>query len=318
MQRLRGDGAWWRVAAVFVAGLVGTSVLAGFATAPFGLAHFGRLQWYGVAANALAVPLTSVLIMPAGMLAALLMPLGLDGPALAVMGWGVEGVLVIAREVASWPGAAQGAEPIPPWGLGIFAFGMVWLCLWRARWRWLGVPVMAAGLLSPALHRPPDLLVSGDARLIGFAAQDALWLQRASGASNLTRDSWLRAHGLSDARPLPAEGDVAGGAIACTAGSCRLRAFPGGAEAVLLRGGPALPHCGQVAVVVSAEPVRGRCAGSQVVDRFAVWRDGPHAVWLGADGAVVLSDRAHRGARPWVPPVPRPRSREEAPPAPVE
>lgn len=318
LARLRGDGTWWRRALVLAAGLVGTSVLAGAATAPFGLAHFGRLQWYGVAANAVAVPLTSVLVMPAGMAAALLMPLGFDAPALAVMGRGVEGVLAVAREVASWPGAAQGARPIPPWGLAAFAFGMAWLCLWRLRWRWLGLPLMALGLASPALHRPPDLLVSGDARLIGFAAEGALWLQRQPGASGLTRESWLRAHGIAEARPLPAAGEAAGGAIACREGACVLRARPAGPEAVLLRGAPPGDHCGRAAVVVSAEPVRGRCAGSAVVDRFAVWRNGPHAVWLGGEAAHVVSDRAWRGARPWVPPLPVPRGREEPPLAPVE
>ena len=318
VQRLRGDGAWWRRAAIFAVGLVMTSVLAGLATAPFGLAHFGRLQWYGVAANAVAVPLTSVLVMPAGMLAALLMPLGLDGPALAVMGWGCAAVLAVAREVASWPGAATGARPIPPWGLMCFAFGMLWLCLWRLRWRWLGVPVMVLGLASQALHRPPDLIVSGDARLIGFAAEGAVWVQRQAGASALVRDSWLRAHGTAEARPLPANGEAAGGAIACRAGACILRAEPDGAAAILLRGAPPEEACGRAAVVVSAEPVRGRCAGSAVVDRFAVWRHGPHAVWLGRDGARVVSDRAWRGARPWVPPPPTPRGREELPAAPVE
>ncbi|MBR0682443.1 ComEC family competence protein [Roseomonas eburnea] len=318
MARLRGDGAWWRRVLVFAGGLVGTSVLAGAATAPFGLAHFGRLQWYGVAANAVAVPLTSVLAMPAGMAAALLMPLGLDAPALAVMGWGVEGVLAVAREVASWPGAAQGARPIPPWGLGVLAFGMVWLCLWRLRWRLLGLPLMALGLASPTLHRAPDLFVSGDARLIGFAAEGVLWLQRQSGASSLTRDAWLRAHGIAEPRPLPMDGEAARGAIACDAGACVLRAVPGGPEAVLLRRAPFAEYCGRAVVVVSAEPVRGRCAGSAVVDRFAVWRNGPHAVWLGSGGARIVSDRAWRGARPWVPPVPVPRGREDLPLAPVE
>ncbi|CAH0270687.1 hypothetical protein ROS9278_03656 [Roseomonas sp. CECT 9278] len=324
VQRLRGDGAWWRRAAVFGVGLVMTSVLAGLATAPFGLAHFGRLQWYGVAANAVAVPLTSVLVMPAAMLAALLMPLGLDGPALAVMGWGCEAVLMVAREVASWPGAATGARPIPPWGVMCFAFGMLWLCLWRARWRWAGVPLMALGLASASLHRPPDLLVSNDARLVGFAADGGFWLQRQSGASNLVRDTWLRAHGLASAQPFPREGDAAAGAIDCragargTLGACRLRATPQGPVAILLRGEAPEHACGQAAVVVSAEPVRGRCAGSQVVDRFAVWRDGPHAVWLDGAAARVVSDRAFRGARPWVPPPPVPRAREELPPAAVE
>lgn len=319
MARLRGDGTWWRKGLVFAVGLVGTSVLAGLATAPFGLAHFGRLQWYGVAANAAAVPLTSMLVMPAGMLAAALMPLGLEGPALRVMGWGCEAVLAVAREVAAWPGAAQTARPIPPWGLAAFALGMVWLCLWRLRWRWLGLPVMALGLASPVLHRPPDLFVSGDARLIGVVADGALWLQRQSGASALTRESWLRAHGLREAAALPTgEGAVAGGAVACEPGACRLRPVPQAPEAVLLRGDPAAGHCGRAGLVVSAEPLRRRCAGSQVIDRFSVWRNGPHAVWFEASGLRVVSDRAWRGARPWVPPMPVPRAREEQPPAPIE
>jgi competence protein ComEC len=65
-------------------------------------------------------------------------------------------------------------------------------------------------------------------------------------------------------------------------------------------------------VILSPEPVRGRCEASAVLDRFAVWRDGAHAVWLTPDGPRVISDRAHRGDRPWVPPRPRPRAQPSA------
>jgi competence protein ComEC len=74
--------------ALWLAGGVATSLIAGAATTPFGLHHFGRLQLYGVAANALAVPITSALVMPAGMAAVALMPFGLEWLALAAMGWG--------------------------------------------------------------------------------------------------------------------------------------------------------------------------------------------------------------------------------------
>lgn len=315
MRRLRGDGAAWRRAAMAVVGLFGTSLLAGFATAPVGLAHFGRLQWYGVAANALAVPLTSILVMPAGMLAVVLMPLGLDAPVLAVMGWGVEGILAVARAVASWPGAAQGARALPGWGLAAYGFGLCWLCLWRGGWRWLGVPLIAVSLASPAMQRGPDVLVSADARLIAFLADGTMWLERQRGGSGFVRDQWLRAAGLAGARPMPAGG---AGPIHCTDDACRFRPSPGGAEAVLLRGGQHADHCGRAAALLSAEPLRDRCPGSRVVDRFTVWRHGAHAIWLDAGGARVVSDRDWRGARPWVPPPPLPRGQVVLPPAPTE
>jgi competence protein ComEC len=213
------------------------------------------------------------------------------------------------------------APPIPAVALCVVAFGMAWLCLWRSRWRLLGVPLIVAGFAAGAAQRLPDILVSADARLIALRAGDELFLQRLSGTSNLTRDVWLRLYGREVAETLPARtGHVAGGAIACEAGACSLRPLPDGpVAAVLLRGDPPAGACAGAALVVSAEPVRGRCA-ARVVDRFSVWRDGAHAVWLEPAGPRVLSDREARGARPWVPPQPQPRSRNatatprEAPP----
>jgi competence protein ComEC len=291
-----------------------TSVLAGAATAPFGLAHFGRLQWYGVAANAVAVPLTSFIIMPAGMLAAVLMPLGLEAPALWVMGFGVEGILGVARIVAAWPGATESAVPIPGWGLAIFAFGLCWLCLWRRWWRALGVLPMMLGLASTALVQPPHILISQDARLVGFFATDTLFIQRQQGASNLTRDAWLRLYGQDAAKALPAQGASPDGKLSCTADGCR---FEAGASAFFARRGNIMAQCGAVAVIISAEPIRQRCRQSILIDRFSVWRDGAHAVWLSSSGAQVMSDRAWRGDRPWVPPPPLPRAAAE-PPALIE
>jgi competence protein ComEC len=314
LTKLRANPGWaWRIGFA-VLGLMLTSVLAGAATAPFGLAHFGRLQWYGVAANAVAVPLTSFIIMPAGMLAATLMPLGLEGPPLWVMGLGVEGVLWVARLVAAWPGATETAMPIPSWGLAVFAFGLCWLCLWRRWWRFLGVLPMILGLASASLVQPPHILISHDARLVGFFATDTLFIQRQQGASNLTRNAWLRLYGQDAPKALPAEGTSPDGRLSCTADGCR---FEAGSSAYFARRGNIMAQCGAVAVIISAEPIRQRCRQSILIDRFSVWRDGAHAIWLSPSGAKVVSDRAWRGDRPWVPPPPQPRAAAE-PPAPIE
>ncbi len=81
----------------------------------------------------------------------------------------------------------------------------------------------------------------------------------------------------------------------CEEGTCTLRPSPDDPAAVLLRGAPPDAACAGAALVVSAEPVRGRCS-ARVVDRFSVWRDGAHAAWLEPAGWRVLSDRAARGA----------------------
>jgi competence protein ComEC len=309
---------WQRGLLVLAASLL-TSVLAGAATTPFGLHHFGRLQLYGVAANAVAVPVTSILVMPAGLLALIAMPFGLEAWPLRVMGWGVEGVLAVARAVASWPASSVAAVPIPGWGLAVVALGLCWLCLWRARWRLLGVPVIAAGLATGLLVTPPDAVAAADGRLFALRSDEEVRLERRQGASRFTREIWLRSFGEAEAPDLPRDGAV--GRIACNVAACTLRDAEGAPAILLLRPPSSSPRrgsrppelptpdvCGTAAVILSPEPVRGRCEASRVVDRFAVWRDGAHAVWLTPDGPRVLSDRAHRGDRPWVPPRPRPRA----------
>ncbi|MFC3124646.1 ComEC/Rec2 family competence protein [Pseudoroseomonas globiformis] len=317
MLRWQRGPEWWRRPVVLLAGSVLTSFLAGLATTPYGLHHFGRLQLYGVAANMVAVPLTSFIVMPAGMLAAALMPFGLEEWALRVMGLGVEATLFTARTVASWPGAALTAFPIPPAGLLLATFGLLWLCLWRMRWRWWGAPVAMAGLLGAFFVTPPDMLVSADARLIAFRTEEGMIIQRNTGASGFVRANWLRSMGEDDAEALPSDGGPENGTLRCEDRTCRFQPIAGGPVAMLIRVPRpkrgqeaeevrALAYCDDATLMVSAEPIRGRCRGVGVVDRFSVWRDGAHAIWLGTDGVRVLSDRAARGDRPWVPPPPLP------------
>ena len=59
--------------------------------------------------------------------------------------------------------------------------------------------------------------------------------------------------------------------------------------------------------VVSVVPVRRSCRGpGTVIDRFDLWRNGAHALWIERDGIRVESVNGWRGERPW---VVRPRAR---------
>jgi competence protein ComEC len=267
--------------------------------------------WF-VVANMVAVPLTALWAMPAGLIGLALMPFGLDWLAFIPMGWSVQAILWVARTTAALPAATLDVPHMPPWGLATTALGIAWLGLWRSPMRLIGVPAIVLGLLSPMLVRPPDLMVSADARLIAVRAYGQVYLQQIPGASKFTRESWLQYWAAATSRAIPSDGSAANGAISCQKDACMLRPRPLAKAALLVRGALHPDGCSEASVIVSSEPARGLCPRPwpSLVDRFTVWRYGAVAIWLNAHHAYVLTDRAYRGIRPWVPSPPVPRTRQ--------
>jgi competence protein ComEC len=304
LHRLYGHGGTGRRLALHIVALALTSLLAGTASAPFGAYHFGRVQLYFIPANMIAVPLAAFWVMPAGLIALVLMPLHLEALALVPMGWGIAAILYVARGVAAWPDATLAFPPIPDWGMIVLSLGIAWLGLWRGRVRLAGIAAIALGLASPLMYRPPDILVSSDARLIALRTPARLYVEQAPGAAAFTLDAWTQFLALAAAR-MPDAGEAADGAVTCAPPACLLRA--GGGAALLVRAAVGAQDCTAASVLVAAEPARRRCPALPRVDRFTVWRDGAVAIWLDPAGPRIVTDRDRRGARPWVPPPPQPR-----------
>ncbi len=295
---------------LYLAGVALTSVIAIVATAPFAIYHFNRMAWYGLAANLVAVPLTGFWIMPWALLAFVLMPLGLEQLALVPMGWGIGTVIAVAEAIAGLPGAVMPVQALPTAGLLLMVLGGLWLCLWWRPWRVAGLALVAAGLASIILTRPPDLLVSGDGRLVALrGAEGELWLNATNRAA-FTAQTWLRRAGRAEPRPWPRDEAAAGGTLRCDALGCILRSR-GQVAAVAVDGRALAEDCRRATVLVSLEPLRrSACPGPEVlVDRFDLWREGAHAFWLRPDGATVQSAAQARGRRPWVRQRPAPKAK---------
>ena len=81
---------------------------------------------YGLIGNLLAMPLVSVIVMPAGLAAMLAMPFGLEGPPLAIMATGIDAVLWVAHFVAGLEGAARYVAAMHPASLTLMMGGMLW------------------------------------------------------------------------------------------------------------------------------------------------------------------------------------------------
>ena len=289
LSALHGDGAAWRRFASHLAALALTSALAGTFSAPYAAYHFGQIQIYFILANMAAVPITAMLVMPAGLIALALMPLHLEVLALAPMGWGIAAITWIARSVSALPAATWVVPHLPAWGLAVLSLGLAVCGLFRSRLRLVGIPMLALGLLSPLGTQPPDVLVSADARLIALRQGDQMLVQKISGASKFTLDAWRQYWAIPEALGLD-----------CPTANCLLQPRPDAASAILVRGDADPSLCG-AALLISAEPIRLRCPGRvKWIDRFTVWREGAQAVWLTPHGPVILSDQAMRGERPWV------------------
>ncbi len=280
-----------------------STLVASTATAGFAIYHFNRLSLAGVVANLLAVPLTGIWVMPWGLLAMLLMPFGLEGLALVPMGWGVDATLVIARWAAALPGAAGVVPAMPGASLWLLGVGGLWLCLWSTRWRYWGLPAVTLAFALIAFHRPPDIVVGDDVRLIGVRARDGGLLLSSIRSERFAADAWTRRAGLSAATAWPTNGASADGTLACASGVCR-RDGAGTGIAFVLRPEVLARGCPEADGIVARAFLRQSCpAAAWTIDRADVWRYGSHAVWLDPTGRLQRIETANgvRGDRPWVP-----------------
>lgn len=299
----------------YLAGVVFSTLIAGTATAVYGVYHFNRFAVWSVVSNAVAVPLSG-LAMPFAALGLLLMPLGLDQWVLVPMGWAVSALNTVARWVAHWPGAAVTMPVLPLGGLGVFTLGGCWLVIWRRRWRWVGMVPMVMGLGAMAFDDKPDLLVDGRGYAMAVRMADNSLLMNRGG--RIVRETWMGRAGPSAAERWPKQGRSRDGRLGCDALGCVYRVD--GRQIALVQDDAGIAAaCAGAAIVVSAVPIREACRGpATVIDRFDLWRRGAHGLWLLSGGGVrVETVAAWQGDRPW---SYRPRPRRSKPmtqPSPV-
>ncbi len=277
-----------------------TTLVAGAATAPFAIYHFNRFADYGLIANLLAVPLTALWIMPWAIAAMALMPFGLESLALAPMGAGIDLMVHIATTVAGWSGAVTLVPAMPTAGLAAVALGGAWLVIWRGRARLIGPAIVAAGLLPLAFATPPDILIEGTGKLTAIRTDSGRLLVSSARTARFERGIWSRQLAIADAPAVwPARGRAADAPLDCDISGCLLRL--GGKLVALPRTEAALiEDCWRADAVIASEPIRGRCPAGVVIDRFDLWREGGHAVWLRERRIRVETVNGRRGHRPWV------------------
>lgn len=283
------DQSWWAKGWRYVVGVVVTSIIAGLATMPYGAWHFNRLQLLGVLGNLIAVPLTGVVLMPAMLAAYVLMPLGLDAPALWLMGLGLKGVTASAAWVAGLPGASLIVERFSFSAVLFVTFGGLWLCIWQTRLRLVGLVPIALGFVLMFFPVRPDVIVSAEG-LAALRTGESYAISRAQG-SRIVRENWSRAFaGGAELQALRQVG------AQCDALGCVLPVA--GQSVAVVQNGEALEEdCRRASLVIAPDAYVSQCSAPVIDARYLRTHGAVTAHW---DGVAWSFSPSRTGAtRPW-------------------
>lgn len=287
----------------YLIGLAVTDIVASSATAPYSLFHFHRVAIYSLAGNIAAGPLMGLWVMPMAIMALFLAPFGADGWAWRASAAGVEAILHIGGAVASQPGAVATIARMPAAALAALSLGGLWLCLQRQPWRLGGLAAVPLAMILMAAQRPPDIFVLAGGDNAGIVVEDgdgapalALFNPR---KDRFAAGVWKETAGLDKERtPTRPLADVA----ACDPAGCVTR-LKGAVVAISDDPLGLADDCARADLVIALYPVRRAAAKrckTRLIERFAAWDYGAHAVWIGESGEVRVRNAAEmRGKRPW-------------------
>lgn len=258
----------------YLVGCFMTTLVASAATSLFALYHFSNMPLLaGLVANMVAVPITTFVTFPIGLLACLLMPLGLEKWPLWVTEKSLDIVMLVAEDVTKWPQASFHVDAWPLWLLGLFSFGGLWVCFWQGRLRWLGLgPILATLVMIPLTPRP-DVLISDNSALFAVRRDDGVLQISTARAEKFIRGEWVEREG---GRGVSYWDDI----DACESSeSCALAAS---GQMISVADNTVMLHDGRL---ITNEDTR---------------RSGAIVVYLNAEGGYeIRSVRDSRGVRPW-------------------
>jgi len=269
-------------------GIALTSLVAGAATLPFSIYHFQQTSPLGVLGNLASLPLVGFVMMPAAVLGTLAMPLGIEAPFLAAMGWSIDRMLDIARIVASWSGGFDASPLFTPLALILALAAIAWFAFWPG-WRRLAGPVLLVPAIALFAHdRPPDVLIADTTQAVAIRLDTGLAVV-AGKPDSFAVDVWRETFGEPfDATPIACD------SIACIAPSTR-----GFTAAIVKDPAGFYEECG-VDLIIARIDAPSSCGAETIIDADALATGGVHwLAWNAASRSFEVRPAIADGERAW-------------------
>jgi competence protein ComEC len=309
-----------RVVASYIAGILLSDFIASLATTPYAIYHFNRVAVYTTLGNFLAAPFFGFLVMPFAVLSLFLSFVGLEQIPVLIMGWGVRQMNSITSYVASLSDSVMLVAQIPSYGLALLSLGGVWLCVWRKKWRLLGLIPIFIGVYSAFNVNIPDVVISEDASVVAVKVGKNLSI-KPSKKGRFVKKTWLEFYGVEkknsksdkalqkalwgegkSKRYLKLANDVKrekNVSISCDVWGCVYKT-KGKVIAISEKEESHPKDCKTADIIFSKTPIRINCDYPELaIDRFDLWKNGSYSLWIKGETIKYITSSNVVGDRPW-------------------
>lgn len=301
--------------ALFLGGILFSTLIAGLAVTPLSVYHFHAMQHYAPLANLIAVPVCNLVVMPAALATLIALPFGLEAAPLWIMGHGIDAMGWVARHVAALPGAVTHIPAIPSAAFAMVLAGGFWLVLWQRRWRLAGLPLIALGFVWAPATTKPDILIGREGAIVAVRDAQGRLAAHAERPSSFELKRWLERDGdQRDPKELRKST-----IFRCDPTGC-VTETSGATIAVSRHPASLADDCARAKILIVTGERPAACdAPLQIYDRKLLRQTGTVALTRQPDGSFSrLTVADARGLRPWsTPPQPRPAPDQKSPAAPI-
>lgn len=250
----------------YFGGIAITSLVAGAATLLFSMYHFQQTSPLGVIGNLISLPLVGFVMMPAAVIAALLMPLGLEVPFLLAMGWSIDRMLDLAGLVTAMSSGIDGSALLRPVALILGLGALAWFAFLTTWHRIIGPALLIPAVLLFGLDDPPDVLIADTTQAIALRLENGLEII-AGKPDSFAVNVWSETY----SEPMEAA------AIACDSVACIAESPRGFAIALVKDPAGFYEEC-SADLVIARRVAPNSCAAGVVVDADDLSGGGVH--WL--------------------------------------
>jgi competence protein ComEC len=275
--------------------IAASSLIAGIATAPFTIYHFNNFSSYGILTNLISIPITSFIVMPAGVVALLLMPIGLEKLGLIPMSWGIKMISKVAEYIANLPQAIDTLPPLPELSFCLIVFGGLWFCLWTTSLRlYAAIPILL-GIIAAFFITIPDIIIDGSGNLFVVKAENNRMVFSSEKTEKYARDSWDKKFSQNNITDKNQDDNKY---IKCDALGC---IYSIGTHKAVFSKHPIVleKDCMDAQILINLTHFPSYCKNAVKINLYDLKKSGTHVVYFENDGVRVTSVRQEEGDRPW-------------------